>query len=75
MTRRSPSARRLLSARKWATLAAVVCGTTLQLTNCRDEFGLFGVRTLYSSIFLPVNNLIIFMANVIATTIQSVVGI
>lgn len=69
------NARRLLSARKWLALATLTCGTTLQLSACRDELGLFGVRTAFSTIFLPINNLIIFISNVVATTISSFIGI
>ncbi len=60
---------RLLTARKWMTLAALACGTSFQLTACRDEAALFGVRTLFSTLFVPVNQLIVFIFQIISTTI------
>jgi len=61
---------KLLRARKWLTLAALVGGTTFQLTACRDQAGLFGERVLFSSFFLPINNQIVLVYQVLASTIQ-----
>ncbi len=41
--------------RRWIMLAALTCGTTLQLSACRSELGLFGLRTLFTSFTLPIN--------------------
>ncbi len=65
---------KLLRARKWMTLAALVSGTAFQLTACRDQAGLFGTRVAFSSIFLPLNNMIVFFFSVLTSTIQSFIG-
>ena len=65
---------KLLRARKWMTLAAVLSGTAFQLTACRDQAGLFGTRVAFSSIFLPLNNMIVFFFNVLSTTIQGFIA-
>ena len=44
--------------RKWLMLAALTMGTTLQLSTCREEIVLFGLRTAFSSITLPINQLL-----------------
>ncbi len=41
--------------RKWLLLAATAMGTTFQLTACREDAALFGLRTLFSTFTLPVN--------------------
>ncbi len=44
--------------RKWIMLAVFTCGTTFQLAACREEATLFGLRTAFSSVTLPLNQLI-----------------
>ncbi|MCG8405779.1 MAG: hypothetical protein MI923_11330 [Phycisphaerales bacterium] len=44
--------------RKWIMLAAMTCGTTLQLSTCREDLALFGLRTLFTSFTLPLNQLL-----------------
>lgn len=44
--------------RRWIMLAALSCGTTLQLSSCRSELGLFGLRWLFTSFTLPINQFI-----------------
>jgi len=56
------------------TLAALVGGTAFQLTACRDQAGLFGTRVAFSSIFLPLNNMIVFFFSVLTSTIQGFIG-
>lgn len=41
--------------RKWIALAVLAMGTTLQLTACREELSLFGLRTVFTSFTLPIN--------------------
>ncbi len=41
--------------RKWLLFAATAMGTTFQLTACREDAALFGLRTFFSSFSLPVN--------------------
>lgn len=65
---------KLMRARKWMTLAAMVSGTAFQLTACRDEAGLFGTRVAFSSIFLPLNNMIVFFFSVLQATIQQFIS-
>lgn len=65
---------KILRARKWLMLAALVSGTTFQLTACRDQAGLFGERVLFSSFFLPINNQIVLVYQVVASTIQQFIA-
>ena len=44
--------------RRWMMLAALTAGTTLQLTACREEVALLGLRTAMSTFTLPINNAI-----------------
>ncbi|MFQ5429157.1 MAG: hypothetical protein ACE5E1_02505 [Phycisphaerae bacterium] len=44
--------------RKWMMLAVMTMGTALQLSTCREETALFGLRTAFSSITLPLNQLL-----------------
>ena len=44
--------------RKWIVLAVMTCGTTFQLSTCREDLALFGVRTLFTSFTLPLNQLL-----------------
>jgi len=44
--------------RKWAIMAALTMGTALQLAACREDLAMFGLRTLFSSITVPINQLI-----------------
>ena len=41
--------------RKWLILAATAMGTTFQMTACREDAALFGLRTIMASFSLPVN--------------------
>jgi hypothetical protein len=41
--------------RKWMMFATLTIGTALQLSTCREESALFGLRTAFSSITLPIN--------------------
>ncbi len=49
---------RLYRNRRWIMLAALTCGTTLQLSACRGDLALFGLRTLFTSFTLPINQLL-----------------
>ncbi len=44
--------------RKWAMMAALTIGTAWQLAACREDLAMFGLRTLFSSITVPINQLI-----------------
>jgi len=44
--------------RKWFALAALTVGTAMQLSTCREDLALFGLRTAFSSITLPINELL-----------------
>ncbi|MEK6644211.1 MAG: hypothetical protein AABZ08_09895 [Planctomycetota bacterium] len=44
--------------RKWMLMAAMSMGTVLQLSTCREETALLGLRTAFSSITLPINVLL-----------------
>lgn len=35
--------------------AAMTLGTTFQVSACREEFGLFGLRWAFSTFTLPIN--------------------
>lgn len=39
-------------------LAALCLGTTTQLSTCREDAALLGVRTAFSSVTLPINTAI-----------------
>ncbi|MBI5765264.1 MAG: hypothetical protein HZA51_17265 [Planctomycetes bacterium] len=41
--------------RKWMLMAAMSMGTVLQLSTCREETALLGLRTAFSAFTLPVN--------------------
>jgi hypothetical protein len=43
---------------KWIMFATMTVGSALQLSTCREETALFGLRTAISSITLPINTLI-----------------
>jgi len=43
---------------KWLALVAVTCGTAFQFSVCREESALFGLRFLFSSFTLPINQVI-----------------
>ncbi|MCK6456812.1 MAG: hypothetical protein L6Q92_09815 [Phycisphaerae bacterium] len=62
---------RLISARKWMMLAAMLSGTAFQLSNCRTEAGFFAVRTAFSTIFLPINELIVTLFSLIVSSIPN----
>lgn len=44
--------------RQWVMLAALCLGTATQLSTCRSETALLGLRTAFSSITLPINTVI-----------------
>lgn len=44
--------------RRWIMLAALCLGTTTQLSTCREDAALLGVRTAFSSVTLPINTAI-----------------
>lgn len=44
--------------RRWIMLAVICLGTTAQLSTCREDAALFGVRTAFSSVTLPINTAI-----------------
>lgn len=41
--------------RKWMLLATMMMGTAFQLTACREDAALFGLRVGFSSVTLPIN--------------------
>jgi hypothetical protein len=43
---------------KWIMFAAMTIGSAMQLSTCREETALLGLRTAISSITLPINTLI-----------------
>ncbi len=44
--------------RRWLVLAAMTIGTAMQLSACREELALFGLRTAFTSVTLPLNQAI-----------------
>ncbi len=44
--------------RKWMLMAAMTLGTAFQLTACREELALFGLRVGFTSVTLPINQFI-----------------
>ncbi len=46
---------RLLRRRRWLVLVAMTVGTAMQLSTCREELALFGLRTAFTSVTLPIN--------------------
>jgi len=46
---------RLLRRKRWLLLAAMTVGTAMQLSTCREEAALFGLRTAFTSVMLPIN--------------------
>ncbi len=40
---------------KWIMFATLTIGTALQLSTCREETALLGLRTGFSSVTLPIN--------------------
>lgn len=48
----------LFRQRKWMLFVAMTMGTTFQLTTCREESALFGLRWAFSSVTLPINQFI-----------------
>ncbi|HVP09936.1 MAG TPA: hypothetical protein VMV94_01980 [Phycisphaerae bacterium] len=44
--------------KRWLVLAVMTVGTALQLSTCREETALFGLRTAFTSVTLPINVLI-----------------
>ena len=43
---------------RWALLAALCLGSVAQLSTCREESALFGLRTAFTSFTLPFNVLL-----------------
>jgi hypothetical protein len=41
--------------RRWLLLAAMTIGTAMQLSTCREDLALFGLRTAFTSVTLPIN--------------------
>jgi len=54
---------------KWILLATMTMGGLAQLSTCREEAALFGLRTAFSSITLPINELILAFFNAIQQVI------
>jgi hypothetical protein len=44
--------------KRWLVLAVMTVGTAMQLSTCRQEVALFGLRTAFTSVTLPVNTFI-----------------
>jgi len=44
--------------RKWILVAGLTIGTALQVSACQENLALFGLRTLFSSVTLPIDVLI-----------------
>jgi hypothetical protein len=40
---------------RWLVLAIMTVGTAMQLSTCREETALFGLRTAFTSVTLPIN--------------------
>ena len=58
---------RLYFRRRAVLLAALTMGTTLQLSACQDQAGLFGLRVVASAFTLPLNQLILQFFSALAT--------
>lgn len=43
---------------RWVFLAVMCMGTVAQISTCREESALFGLRTAFTSVTLPINTLI-----------------
>lgn len=52
--------------RRALLLAALTMGTTLQLSACQDQAGLFGLRVVASAFTLPINQLILQFFSAVA---------
>ncbi len=44
--------------RKWMMMAVLSMGTAMQITACREDAALFGLRVAFSSVTLPINQFI-----------------
>jgi len=44
--------------RKWILLAILALGTTFQVSACREDAALFGLRVAFYSVTLPINQLV-----------------
>lgn len=44
--------------RRWLLCAAMTLGTAWQVSACREEFAFFGLRTAFTAVTLPINQLI-----------------
>jgi hypothetical protein len=53
-------------------LAALAVGTTLQISACQEQVGLFALRTVFSSFTLPINQLLIQFFNAVAEALPQV---
>ncbi|HWL94511.1 MAG TPA: hypothetical protein VNT79_13380 [Phycisphaerae bacterium] len=49
---------RRLRVQKWMGFAAMSAGTAFQVSACREEAALFGLRTAFTAITLPINTFI-----------------
>lgn len=43
---------------KWIVLAGLTLGTVFQISACREDVALFGLRTFFSAYTVPINYLI-----------------
>jgi hypothetical protein len=48
----------LLRRKRWLLFIAMTVGTAMQLSTCREETALFGLRTAFTSVTLPINTAI-----------------
>jgi hypothetical protein len=55
---RSPGMKRSIRFQKWVVFLALSAGTTFQLSTCREESALFGLRWAVTSVTLPINTFI-----------------
>jgi len=50
--------KRSIRFQKWVVFLALSAGTTFQLSTCREESALFGLRWAVTSVTLPINTFI-----------------
>jgi hypothetical protein len=44
--------------KRWLVFIAMMAGTAMQVSACREEAALFGLRTAFTSVTLPINTVI-----------------
>lgn len=44
--------------KRWLVFIAMIAGTAMQVSTCREEAALFGLRTAFTSVTLPINTAI-----------------